>query len=170
MDYWKWMISPDCSLIVTKGSALLTFAMKMGPKPSSSWWKWNVRPVGYRLETLPNCTPLAWFKCPEVSKVEGVPATAEAVKREGSSVPYLWASSGLFAAVGTRRSHYFANKTRKEISPQARSHCWEFCAFIPCGIVLIYYEWPRLPSERAAYCCAHHTVIAESYALLGADA
>lgn len=34
MDYWKWMISPDCYLIVTKGSALLIFAKKMVPCPA----------------------------------------------------------------------------------------------------------------------------------------
>lgn len=44
-------------------------------------------------------------------------------------------------------------KRKKEISPQALSHRWGPGAFTPCGIVLVYSEWPRLRSEWAA--CVH---------------
>lgn len=84
MDYWKWMISPDCCLIVTKRSALLIFAMKMVPKPSSGWQKWNVRPTGYYLELLPNFLPLALVETSLVSEVGVLEAAVDV--REGFRV------------------------------------------------------------------------------------
>lgn len=119
------MISPDCCLIVTKGSALLIFAMKMVPKPSSGWQKWNVRPIGYYLELLPNFLPLALVETSQVSEVGVLEAAAD--MREGFRGIYFFVSSCFLAAQCACCTNSFTKWNH--ISPFALFHYRKVSAF-----------------------------------------
>lgn len=145
MDYWKWMISPDCCLIVTKRSALLIFAMKMVPKPSSGWQKWNVRPTGYYLELLPNFLPLALVETSLVSEVGGAWGSC---RREGkASGIYLFVSSCFLAAQCAHGSNYFK---WNHVSPFALFHYWKVSTSHLSMSVLPCFELPSFLWDGAA--------------------
>lgn len=140
------MISPDCYLIVTKGSALLISAMKMVPTPSSGCLKWNVRPIGYYLEMLPNFLPLASYKCPQASEVGVLAATADG--NEGFRVIYLFVSSA--SLLLCMHAAGVASPTKNKLLHLPFSITGKFLPLQLSVTFLTCFELPSFPSEASS--------------------